>query len=148
MPCWKLASWHSLSPSDVYVRSFPYLYYTLIKLCYTKSSEESILVSGPRLKSSPPEVTNPSIAYGLQWQPFRTILKNSLYDKIKNKSFQCSLVVQCLGLQASTKGGWGLISGQGTKIPLPCSSATTTTKSFLLKKKIYLFIHYFGCTGS
>jgi len=28
-----------LSPSDVYVRSFPYLYYTLIKLCYTKSSE-------------------------------------------------------------------------------------------------------------
>ena len=26
-----------LSPSDVYVRSFPYLYYTLLKLCYTKS---------------------------------------------------------------------------------------------------------------
>ena len=28
-----------LSPSDVYVRSFPYLYYALIKLCYTKSSK-------------------------------------------------------------------------------------------------------------
>ena len=28
-----------LSPSDVCVRSFPNLYYTLIKLCYTKSSE-------------------------------------------------------------------------------------------------------------
>ena len=28
-----------LSPSDVYVRSFPCLYYTLIKLCYTKSSK-------------------------------------------------------------------------------------------------------------
>ena len=36
-----------LSPSDVYVRSFPYLSYTLIKLCYTKSSEESIFVSAP-----------------------------------------------------------------------------------------------------
>ena len=28
-----------LSHSDVYVRSFPYLYYTLIKLCYTKISK-------------------------------------------------------------------------------------------------------------
>ena len=25
-----------MSPSDVYVRSFPYLYYTLIQFCYTK----------------------------------------------------------------------------------------------------------------
>ena len=28
-----------LSPSDVYVRSFLYVYYTLIKDCYTKSSK-------------------------------------------------------------------------------------------------------------
>ena len=28
-----------LSPSDVYVRSFPYIYYILIKDCYTKSSK-------------------------------------------------------------------------------------------------------------
>jgi len=36
-----------LSPSDVPVRSLPYLYYTLIKFCYTKSSQKSSLVSGP-----------------------------------------------------------------------------------------------------
>ena len=35
------------SPSGVYVRSFLYLYYTLIKFCYTKSSQKSSLVSGP-----------------------------------------------------------------------------------------------------
>ena len=83
----------------------------------------------PRLKSSPPEVTNPGTAHGLQWQPFRTILKNSLYERIKKKPLQSSLVVQCLELQASTIGGWAVISGQGTKIPLPCSRVTTTIKS-------------------
>ena len=41
-----------LSPSEVYVRSFLYPIYTLIKLYYKNSSEWSSLVSGSRLKSS------------------------------------------------------------------------------------------------
>ena len=45
-----------LPPSDVYVRSFLYLLYTLLH----KSSERSSLVSGPRLNSSP-EAKNPSV---------------------------------------------------------------------------------------
>ena len=52
-------------------------------------------------------------------------------------------MVQCLGLQASTVGGWGLISGQGTKIPLPCSGATKKKKSLspLKQKQKHLFVH-------
>ena len=53
-----------LSPFDVCVRSFIYLFYTLIKLYYTKSSEQSSLVTGPRLNSSPPEAKNSSIVHG------------------------------------------------------------------------------------
>ena len=53
-----------LSPSGVYVRSFLYIFYTLIKLYYTKSSERSRLVSGPRLNSSPLEAKNPGIFRG------------------------------------------------------------------------------------
>ena len=49
-----------LPPSGVYVRSFVYLFYTLIKLSH-KSSERSSLVTGPRLNSSPPEAKNPSV---------------------------------------------------------------------------------------
>ena len=44
-----------LPPSDIYVRSFLYLFYTLIN----KSSEQSSLVSGPGLNSSPLEIKNP-----------------------------------------------------------------------------------------
>ena len=61
------------APSDVY--QVPYLYYTLIKLCYTESSKQSGLVSGPRSKSSPPEVMNLGIAHGSQSQHFRLIRK-------------------------------------------------------------------------
>ena len=51
-----------LPSSDVYVRSFLYLLYTLIKLYYTKAlSDQSSLVSGPRLNSSPLEAKNPGI---------------------------------------------------------------------------------------
>ena len=46
-----------LPPSDVYVRSFLYLLYTLIKLYYTKL-EPSSLFSDPRLNSSPLEAKN------------------------------------------------------------------------------------------
>ena len=45
-----------LPPSDLYVRSFLYLLYTLLH----KSSEQSSLVPGPRLNSSP-EAKNPDI---------------------------------------------------------------------------------------
>ena len=62
-----------LSPSDVYVRSFPYLYYTLIKLCYTQSSKESSLISDPGSKSSPPEVTNSGVTHSSQRQPFTSM---------------------------------------------------------------------------
>ena len=51
-----------LPSSDVYVRSFLYLFYTLIKFYYTKAlSDQLSLVSGPRLNSSPPEAKNPSV---------------------------------------------------------------------------------------
>ena len=39
-------------PSDVYIRSFLYPLFTLIKLCYTKALEWSSLVPGPKAKSS------------------------------------------------------------------------------------------------
>ena len=48
-----------MPPSDAYVRSFPYLLYTLVKLLH-KSSERSSLVSSPGLNSSPPEAKNPT----------------------------------------------------------------------------------------
>ena len=53
-----------LSPSDVYVGSFFYLFYALIKLYYTKSSERSSLITGPGSNSSPMEATNPGIVQG------------------------------------------------------------------------------------
>ena len=46
-------------PSDVYVRSFLCLFFTLIKLCYTKSLEWSSLIPGPKAKSSS-EITYPA----------------------------------------------------------------------------------------
>ena len=49
----KLVRWPLfLPPSDEYVGSFVYLFYTLIKLYYPKSSEWSSLIIGPRLNSS------------------------------------------------------------------------------------------------
>ena len=52
-----------LPPSDVYVRSFINLFYTLIKLYY-KSSELSSLITGPIMNSSPPVAKNPGIFHG------------------------------------------------------------------------------------
>ena len=54
-----------LSLSDVYVRNFPYLFYTLINLYYPKHSERSSLITGPGLNSSPPEAMNPGIVHSL-----------------------------------------------------------------------------------
>ena len=59
-----------LSPSDVYVRSFLYLFYTLIKLYFTKSSERSSLVSGPWINSSPPKAMNSGVTYSSYLQTF------------------------------------------------------------------------------
>ena len=77
MPCEKLAKgilstcfWclcHKLSLSLWYLN----------KTHYTKSSEWSSLVSGPKSNSSPLEVMNPSIAHGLQQQPFTNTLKGN-----------------------------------------------------------------------
>ena len=44
-------------PSDVYARSFLCLFFTLIKLCYTKALEWSSLAPNPEAKSSS-EITN------------------------------------------------------------------------------------------
>ena len=41
--------------------TFSVPFYTLIKLCYTKSLEWSSLVPGPKAKSSPSEITNPTL---------------------------------------------------------------------------------------
>ena len=49
-----------LSPSDIYVRSFLYLLYTLIKLYYTKALSDQALSLGPGLNSSPLEAKNPA----------------------------------------------------------------------------------------
>ena len=46
-----------MPPSDVYVRSFLYLYYTLIKLYYTKVRSDQAL-------SSPLEAKNPGVFRG------------------------------------------------------------------------------------
>ena len=48
-----------LSPCDVYVRSFLYLFNTLKRLYYTKSSERPSLISGPGSNSSPLKAKNP-----------------------------------------------------------------------------------------
>ena len=50
-----------LSPSEVYVRSFLYLLYTLIKLYCTKALSDPALLIGPGLNSSPPEAKNPGV---------------------------------------------------------------------------------------
>ena len=47
-----------LPPSDAYVRSFLCLLYTFL---LHKSSEQSSLVSGPGLNSSPPGAKNPGV---------------------------------------------------------------------------------------
>ena len=61
-----------LPPSDVYVRSFLYLLYTLKKTFLHKSSKQSNLISGPGLNSSPPGAKNPGIM--IQQQTFNTML--------------------------------------------------------------------------
>ena len=61
-----------LFPSDVCVRSFLHLCYILIKLCCTKISKYSSLVTDPGLKFSPPEVTDPSVTHGSQLQSFKS----------------------------------------------------------------------------
>ena len=53
-----------LPPCDVYVRSFLSLFYTLIKPYYHESSEQSSLISGPGLNSSPLEAKNPGVFRG------------------------------------------------------------------------------------
>ena len=58
-----------LSPSGVYVRSFLYIFYTLMKLYYIKSSEPSSLVIGPGLNTSPPEAKNPGIVHNSYQRP-------------------------------------------------------------------------------
>ena len=49
--------------SDIYIRSFLYIFYTSIKLYYTKSSEWSSLVTGPESNFPPPEAKNPSVVH-------------------------------------------------------------------------------------
>ena len=66
-----------LPSSDAYVRSFLYLLYTLIKFLH-KSSEQSSLISGPGLNSSP-GAKNPSIV--IQQQPFNCILSKFIAMK-------------------------------------------------------------------
>ena len=79
-----------LSPCDVYVRSFLYLFNTLKRLYYTKSSERPSLISGPGSNSSPleakldlekaeePEVKLPTSVGSSKRQEFQ-----------KNKAFDC-----------------------------------------------------------
>jgi len=73
--------------SDVYVRSFLYIFYTLIKLYYAKALSESSLITGSGLNSFPLEAKNPSIFHGSA-TPYRTTIKvnkrvqNTLLDVI------------------------------------------------------------------
>ena len=61
-----------LSPSDIYVRSFLYLFYTLIKHYYMKKSEWSRFITGPRSESSSPEAKSPGIGESSLQQHFNT----------------------------------------------------------------------------
>ena len=64
---WDL-SWWLLT----YIRSLLYLFYTLIKLYYIKSSEQSSLITGPGSNSFPPEAKNPGIWHSSSQQHFNT----------------------------------------------------------------------------
>ena len=65
MTDWKVCNSHAQTseggiihpPSDVYSEAFSVPFYTLIKLCYTKALEGSILFPGPKAKSFL-EITN------------------------------------------------------------------------------------------
>ena len=50
-----------LPASDVYVRSFLYLLFTLIKLYCTKALSDPTSSLSPELNSSPPEAKNPRV---------------------------------------------------------------------------------------
>ena len=62
-----------IQPSDLYVRSFIYLFYTLIKLYCIKSSEQSSLITGTGSISSSPEAKNPGIFHSSSQKHFNTI---------------------------------------------------------------------------
>lgn len=49
----------------------------------------------------------------------------------KNYNFSTSLLVWCLGLQASTAGGMGLIAGGGTRIPQGIERQKKTNNNFI-----------------
>ena len=89
----------------VYVSSFPYLFYTLIKLCGTKT-ERSSFITGPGLNSSPLEAKNPGIFHGLStaFQPFVIHIESSFQIEdafrgvaILSLSVAMEYVCMCLG---------------------------------------------------
>ena len=54
------------------------LFYTLIKLYYTKSTEQSSLITGPRSNSSPLEAKNPGIVHNSHQQLFSSLYHQGL----------------------------------------------------------------------
>ena len=75
-----------LPPSDVYVRSFLYLFYTLIKVYYTKGLRDQALSLAPDWipllwRSRIP------VSFMAQQQPFNTLSGNVILEILKNKNF-------------------------------------------------------------
>ena len=60
--------------------------------------------------------------------------------QIRNPNRGNSLAVQCLRLHASTEGGMGLISGQGTKIPKVLRHRQNKQKNPTKQKRIIMEI--------
>ena len=65
-----------MPPFNVYVRSFLYLFYNLIKLYYTK-------VLSDQASSSPPEAKNPVVFRGLAITFHLGVLSRILQDEIR-----------------------------------------------------------------
>ena len=88
-PLLTLARGHSPPPSDVYLRSFLCLFFTLIKLCYAKALERSSLVPGPEAKFSSLEIMNLT--------PFTISYQDSYINLVSNvpKSYRRCTVGPC-----------------------------------------------------
>ena len=71
-------------PSDIYVRSFLYLLYTLIKLYYTKTLSDQALSLAPDW-TPPPEAKNPGVFHGSA-TTFQYYLRVLQFTSLKQQS--------------------------------------------------------------
>ena len=104
-----------LPPSDVYVRSFLYLFLYFNKTLLHKSSEWSRLVSGHRSNSSPLEATNHSVIHGLQQQSFTTLHISAIPLSWKERNWAQSE----WGCWTELRDKWGAVMVTHFALPNP-----------------------------